>query len=124
MNQRKTNGQSFFVLSIKQYDYIHADNAKIDYVVGNTTKFTYKHDKRVSPRGIGMDFAGNIYIAGYSSKNIHQITNEGQLIRIIPAESVGLVNPWTIRFAPHSNKFIVSCNSSGKAVLCEIAETH
>lgn len=63
MNQRKTNGQSFFVLSIKQYDYIHADGAKIDYVVGNTTKFTYTHDQLVSQRGIGIDLEGNIYIA-------------------------------------------------------------
>ncbi|CAC5394271.1 TRIM56 [Mytilus coruscus] len=121
VNQRTTNGQSLFVLSIEKYDYIHADGRKINYVVGNATKFTYTHDQLVCPRGIGIDFAGNIYIAGYNSMNIHQITNEGQLIRIIPAKVVGLEYPWTIRFAPKCNKFIVTCNTSGKAVLCEIA---
>ncbi|CAG2228828.1 unnamed protein product [Mytilus edulis] len=121
INQKTTRGQSYFVLSLSQTDYMYADSrTSVDYVVGNTKKFTYTNSEFDYPRGIGIDCMGNLYIATYGSRNIHQITNGGELIRKIPASTVGIENPWTIRFAPGSNKFIVTCNSSGKAALCEI----
>ncbi|XP_052085460.1 uncharacterized protein LOC127723063 [Mytilus californianus] len=122
VNQIKTSGQSYFVLSSEQQDYIYGDsNTSVTYAVGNTTKFTYTNDQLQGPRGIGKDLVGNIYIAAYISKNIHQITKEGQLIRIIPASTIGVEVPWTLHFVPGSNKFLVTCVNSGKATLCEIA---
>ncbi|CAG2228825.1 unnamed protein product [Mytilus edulis] len=121
VKQRTTSGESYFVLSLSQTDYMYADSTTtVDYVVGNTTKFTYTNSELSFPRGIGIDCMGNLYIASVNSSNIHQITNEGEFIRIISASAVGIEYPWTIRFAPGSNKFIVTCNSSGKAALCEI----
>ncbi|XP_071144251.1 E3 ubiquitin-protein ligase TRIM33-like [Mytilus edulis] len=121
INQRTTNGGSYFVLSLSQTDYMYVDStSSVDYVVGNKNKFTYTNSDFDYPRGIGIDCIGNLYIATNGSRNIHQITNGGELIRKIPASTVGIEKPWTIRFAPRSNKFIVTCNSSGKAALCEI----
>ncbi|XP_076083117.1 uncharacterized protein LOC143054105 [Mytilus galloprovincialis] len=121
VKQRTTSGESYFVLSLSQTDYVYADSpTSVDYVVGNTKKFTYTNSDFFNPRGLGIDCMGNLYIAAYMSSNIHQITNEGEFIRIISALAVGIEYPLTIRFAPGSNKFIVTCTSSGKAALCEI----
>ncbi|XP_063405780.1 E3 ubiquitin-protein ligase TRIM45-like [Mytilus trossulus] len=121
INERQTASNSNFVLSLGEQDCIYGIcNNSVNYSVGDTTKFTYTNTKLSGPRGIGVDMVGNIYIAGYNSANIHQITNEGSLIRIIPATTIGIESPWTIRFAPSSNKLIVTCLTSGKASLCEI----
>ncbi|XP_076083118.1 uncharacterized protein LOC143054106 [Mytilus galloprovincialis] len=121
MDERKTSSDSNFVLSLGKHDYIYGTNRNsVNYSVGCSTKFTYTNNKLALPRGIGVDIVGNLYIAGCNSANIHQITNEGNLIRIIPATTVGIENPWTIRFAPSSNKFIVTSLISGKASICEI----
>ncbi|XP_063405779.1 E3 ubiquitin-protein ligase Midline-1-like [Mytilus trossulus] len=120
INKRTTSSQSFFVLSLSQTDYMFANSSNsVDYVVDNTKKFTYTNSDLSYPRGIGVDYMGNLYIASYSSRYIHQITNGGELIRKIPASTIGIVNPWTIRFATNSNKMVVTCSSTGKATICE-----
>ncbi|XP_076076435.1 E3 ubiquitin-protein ligase TRIM45-like [Mytilus galloprovincialis] len=121
LKQNTTAGSSFYVSTSDMKDFIYGDgDNSVSRVVGDTTKFTYTNEQLSSPRGIGIDFDGNIYIAGYSSQNIHQITNDGKLIRIIPVATFELNSAWTIRFAPNSNKFVVTCGFSGKVVLCEI----
>ncbi|XP_071137134.1 uncharacterized protein [Mytilus edulis] len=122
IKQKSTRGNSFYVSTSDMKDCIYGDgDNSVSCVVGNRTKFTYTSEQLSSPRGIGIDFEGNIYIAGWSSKNIHQITDDGNLIRTIPIDTFGIRRPWTIRFAPNSNKLVVTCSSSGKVVLCEIS---
>ncbi|CAC5394274.1 unnamed protein product [Mytilus coruscus] len=90
VNQRSTLGESIFS-SLEQEGYIYGeDDNSVNSVIGNMTKFTYTNDQLSTPRGIGIDLVGNIYIAGCCSKNIHQLTNEGKLIRIIPATTFEL----------------------------------
>ncbi|VDI26413.1 Hypothetical predicted protein [Mytilus galloprovincialis] len=121
VKQNPTRGNSFFVSTSDMKDCIYGDGSNsVSCVVGDTIKFTYTNQHLSYPRGIGIDFDGNIYIAGYSSKNIHQITDNGTLLRIIPVATFGIQYPWTIRFAPNSNKFVITCSWSGKVVLCEI----
>ncbi|CAC5407017.1 unnamed protein product [Mytilus coruscus] len=121
LKQKTTGGHSFYVSTSDLKDYIFGDGVNsVSRVVGDTTVFTYTNDELNGPRGVGLDFDGNIYIAGCNSKNIHQITNDGKLIRIIPIETFGIICPWTIRFAPKSNKFVVTCGNSGQVVMCEI----
>ncbi|CAC5407020.1 unnamed protein product [Mytilus coruscus] len=121
VKQKSTGGDSFYVTTSDLKDYVYGDAINsVSYVAGETTKFTYTNVNLKGPRGIGIDCEGNIYIAGYSSKNIHQITNDGKLIRVIPIKTFGIKSPWTIRFTLESNKFVVTCNASGNVVLCEI----
>jgi hypothetical protein len=56
-------------------------------------------------RGIDVDVEGNIYIVGYSSNNIHQITSEGEHIRTISTTDLGILEPWVLRFKPSSAVF-------------------
>ncbi|CAC5396475.1 TRIM56 [Mytilus coruscus] len=121
IKERATRGSSFFVSKSDKKDFICGDgNNTVSRVVGDTTKFTYTSSQLSDPRGIGIDFQCNIYIAGHSSKNIHQITNDGKLIRVIPSDTLGVQSPWTICFAQSGNKFLVTCIVSGKVILCEI----
>ncbi|XP_063405783.1 uncharacterized protein LOC134689744 [Mytilus trossulus] len=120
INKRTTGSQSYFVLSLSQTDYMYSDSrTAVDYVVSNKKKFTYTNSEFKYPRGIGIDCMDNLYIASYSSGNIHQITNEGEFIRKISASTIGIVYPWTIRFATKSNKMVVTCGNFGKATICE-----
>ncbi|CAC5407032.1 unnamed protein product [Mytilus coruscus] len=121
VRQKLTGGQSYYVSTSDLKGYIYGDGINsVSRVVGDTTMFTYTNEDLSYPRGIGIDFEGNIYIAGYGSQNIHQITIDGKLIRVIPVETFRIENPWTIRFAPNSNKFVVTCANSGKVALFEI----
>jgi hypothetical protein len=43
-----------------------------------------------SVRGIDVDMEGNVYIVGYESKNIHQITSEGEHVRTISTTDFGI----------------------------------
>ncbi|XP_071135488.1 tripartite motif-containing protein 2-like [Mytilus edulis] len=121
LKQKSTAGSSYFISTSDMKDYIYGDcDNSVSRLVGDNIMFTYTNKQLSSPRGIGVDLQGNIYIAGYSSRNLHQITNDGNLIRIIPIEKFGLQSLWTIRFAPNSSKFVVTCGSSGQVVLCKI----
>ncbi|XP_052087554.1 E3 ubiquitin-protein ligase Midline-1-like [Mytilus californianus] len=121
VKQKSTGGHSFYVSTSDLKDYIYGvGENSVSREVGDTTTFTYTNAQLNGPRGIGIDFDGNIYIAGCHSKNIHQITNDGKLIRVIPIETFGIQYPWTMRFAPNSNKFVVTCGGSGQVVMCEI----
>lgn len=71
---RTTRDSSYFILTSDKKDYICGDGKhSVSRVVGTTTKLTYTSKQLTAPRGIGIDFEGNIYIAGHGSKNIHQI---------------------------------------------------
>lgn len=100
---RITRGSSYFISTSDRKDHVYGDGKhSVSHVVGTTTKFTYTSKQLTSPRGIGIDCEGNIYIAGHSSKNIHQITNAGKLIWVIPRDTVGVQSPWTICFAQNA----------------------
>ncbi|XP_063408341.1 E3 ubiquitin-protein ligase Midline-1-like [Mytilus trossulus] len=121
IKEMQTSGSSFFVSTSDKEGCICGDGGhSVSHIVGQTRSFTYSSLQLSSPRGIGIDFEGNIYIAGFTSKNIHQITNDGKLIRVIPSATLGVQSPWTIRFHHITNQFLVTCYASGKVLLCEI----
>ncbi|CAC5396473.1 unnamed protein product [Mytilus coruscus] len=71
IKMRTTRGSSYFVSTSDKKDYICGDGENsVSRVIGNTTSFTYTSTRLSDPRGIGIDFEGNIYIAGYDSKSI------------------------------------------------------
>ncbi|CAC5396472.1 unnamed protein product [Mytilus coruscus] len=63
IKERTTNGSSYFISTSNKKDYICCDgNSAASRVVGKTTKFTYMSSQLFYPRGMGIDFVGNIYI--------------------------------------------------------------
>lgn len=66
--------------------------------------FTYNHEKLKHPYGVTTDGEGNIFINGFTSNNIHILSREGKLRRIVGK----LTNPLYIKFQNASNRFFVS----------------
>lgn len=42
--------------------------------------WSYKSDNLKNPLALDTDFYGNIYVAGKESRNIHVLSNSGELI--------------------------------------------
>lgn len=95
-------------------------NSVSKYVDGKA-EFIYNSKMLNDTRGIGEDYEGNIYIHGCSSKNIHQLTKEGILVRIISSASFGISSPWIIQCEFNSNSpflsFLLTDLDSWKVVI-------
>ncbi|XP_071144066.1 uncharacterized protein [Mytilus edulis] len=111
--------------------YCYKKNEYIYWESGNSIKrdssggksFTYSNTCLQYPYWQDVDSDGNIYITGYGSKNIHQLTSTGQLVRIIPVSELDntiTAAPWVIRFQPNSNRFLLTFDSVTKVLVCEI----
>ncbi|KAL3843097.1 hypothetical protein ACJMK2_021050 [Sinanodonta woodiana] len=70
----------------------------------------YKSTELQGPDGIAIDGDGNVYVVGSLSNNIHQLSAEGRLIRVI-TEDVPL-NPSAISFNESGNKLVLTAQGS------------
>jgi hypothetical protein len=73
--------------------------------------FRYSHWDLTWPYGVATDLQGNVYVCGYRSKNVHQLTSDGRHIRILPVG--GVHDPWTISFQPGTDNFLITNTSYG-----------
>ncbi|XP_052098149.1 uncharacterized protein LOC127732960 [Mytilus californianus] len=55
--------------------------------------FSYKHPQLIGPTGVAVDTHGNVYVAGLSSHNVHQLSGNGKLLSIILTKSDGIKYP-------------------------------
>lgn len=69
-----------------------------------TDIFSYSNKDMKCPYGVSADGQCNIYITGYDSNNIHQLSPGGQLIQIL---NPGISKPKGIAFRPNSNKVLI-----------------
>ncbi|XP_052085560.1 transcription intermediary factor 1-alpha-like isoform X2 [Mytilus californianus] len=125
--QTQVNGR--YVYCYQKNEYILWDSGhsiKRESNQGNS--FTYNNSLLKGPFFQDVDSDGNIYIIGNESKNIHQLTSTGQLVRIIPLTDIDNTitgHPWVIRFKPNSNRFILTFfTGSNQVLVCEIGEDH
>ncbi|CAC5402609.1 unnamed protein product [Mytilus coruscus] len=114
-----------YVTCYRKSEYIYwngGNNITFESAVGKS--FQYNHSNLSNPFNQEIDEVGNIYIVGYSSNNIHQLTPTGQLIRIISVSDIDNTItgcPWVIRFKRNTNQFLLTFHSSkGPVYVCEI----
>ncbi|XP_061183388.1 uncharacterized protein LOC133191660 [Saccostrea echinata] len=67
--------------------------------------YSYKHENLKYPYGLDLDFAGNIFVAGKDSNNIHALSPKGELLKIFNVNS-----PRCIRFKENSYLCFVGTN--------------
>ncbi|KAK3108232.1 hypothetical protein FSP39_003690 [Pinctada imbricata] len=69
--------------------------------------FTYAHDKLQGTTGVTVDQIGHIYVCGFLSENIHQLSDDGKLLKII-IDSLPAA-PWFISFVDKGDKAAIAC---------------
>ena len=112
---------SWFVRSLSKNSYIYADSRNtISHTKDERKQFAYSSPTLIHPRGIDVDIEGNIYIVGYNSSNIHQITSDGKHVRTISTTGLGISKPWILRFKPNSAVFLLTSYDTGKVLICKI----
>lgn len=77
---------------------------------GNVTS-VYQESSLRNARGIDIDNEGNLYVCGYMSNNVHQITMHGIDFRcLINKEEVW--DPWSVKFNESNGTLLVTCDTS------------
>lgn len=77
---------------------------------GNVTSI-YEDPSLRNTRGIDMDNEGNLYVCGYMSNNVLQITMHGIDFRcLINKEQIW--DPWSIKFNETNGTIVVTCDAS------------
>jgi hypothetical protein len=121
LRESKNHTNPWFVRSLDKNSHICGDGIHaISHTKDERKQFTYSSPTLSNPRGIDVDVEGNVYIVGYGSNNIHQITSEGKHIRTISTTNFGISSPWAFRFKPKSAVFLLTSYETGKAVICKI----
>ncbi|XP_069114766.1 LOW QUALITY PROTEIN: tripartite motif-containing protein 2-like [Argopecten irradians] len=98
-----------------RYAMAHKDNFVYTDKVGLTSKglsgvsvFKYRHRELRSPRGFTRDHEGNFYICGMDSNNVHQITKDGTISKVLLTAKDGIRNPYMLRFQSESTKLFLT----------------
>lgn len=77
---------------------------------GNVTS-VYQDTSLRNARGIDIDSEGNLYVCGYMSNTVHQITMHGIDFRcLVSKEEVW--DPWSVKFNEGNGTIMVTCDSS------------
>ena len=102
--------------------FYHTDG---DQLVGRTLQdrkeiFRYSHPSLKHAIGPSCDRDGNILVAGFWSNNIHQVSPDGQNVRILIDKFSSIDLPWSVCCHPHRDVFVVT--SSNEDTVMEIYE--
>ena len=79
--------------------------------------FSYSNDILKSAGGVATDHQGNIYITGYRSANVHQLSPGGSLIKILLHN---LCQPLAVAMEPYGEQFIVTETSTSRQNFVQI----
>ncbi|KAK3108837.1 hypothetical protein FSP39_017006 [Pinctada imbricata] len=78
--------------------------------------FTYSQDKLQGTRGVTVDHTGYIYACGLNSRNVHQLSHNGKLQRIVYDNLP--TGPYCIHFNTQGDKAVIGCE--GKILLYDL----
>lgn len=112
----KLEGEGIFNIFVDDNRIYYTDYYSLHCLNHNGQEvFVYKHDKLSWPRGIAVDTKGYIYVAGYKSNNIHKLTMDGRLFKILITKDEGIERPSFLHFECHQRKLLVAIDE-GRAV--------
>ncbi|KAL3888257.1 hypothetical protein ACJMK2_000628 [Sinanodonta woodiana] len=88
------------------YVTVNDTNSILCFNMEGKRQYTYSPDNLKSPIGVAVDRDDNIYVVGYHSHNIHQLSPEGNIIQVI---TTGVPqNPRAISFDNSKDTFIIT----------------
>ncbi|VDI30253.1 Hypothetical predicted protein [Mytilus galloprovincialis] len=109
-------------LKVPSYGYITIDrfgrvyytnNAKNEvhcFYPNGSHSCIYRHERLKDPSGMTTDDAGNVYVAGHLSHNIHKISGQGKKHEIILSYKDGIIHPQRIAFQDKSKELLIINN--------------
>ncbi|XP_060085851.1 uncharacterized protein LOC132565232 [Ylistrum balloti] len=115
----KAGGNTYLATSTLQRTFFHkdGDNILCRTLDGNEL-FRYEDSHLVDPRGMCLDHDGNLYVCGYKSHNLIQISHDGQKGRVVLNRLHKISRPMAIVFHPNKQQFIVT--SYGEDIAFEV----
>ncbi|KAL3890457.1 hypothetical protein ACJMK2_002739 [Sinanodonta woodiana] len=95
------------------YVTVYDTNSLLCFNMEGKKQYTYSPDNLNFPVGVAVDRDDNIYVVGYSSHNIHQLSPEGCILQVI---TTGVPqDPWAISFDNSGDTFIITdCSEQSK----------
>lgn len=90
------------------------NNTIIGVTMNGELRFQHSHPYLKLPVGIAADNHGCIYVCGNGSCDIHQLSRDGQRIRLL---ADGLTHPRAIAFDPYGDRFLVTSDGSYKSTV-------
>ncbi|XP_060073206.1 E3 ubiquitin-protein ligase TRIM8-like [Ylistrum balloti] len=76
--------------------------------LSGTNVFKYRDPDLRSPRGIARDHENNLYVCGMDSNNVHQLTKDGKLNKVLLSAKDGIRNPYAIGFQRETTKLFLT----------------
>ncbi|KAL3890453.1 hypothetical protein ACJMK2_002735 [Sinanodonta woodiana] len=95
------------------YVTVYDTNSLLCFNMEGKKQYTYSPNNLQNPAGLAVDRDDNIYVVGYSSHNIHQLSPEGCILQVI---TTGVPqDPWAISFDNSGDTFIITdCSEQSK----------
>lgn len=90
------------------------NNTIIGVTMNGDVKFVHTHPYLKLPVGIAADNHGCVYVCGNGSCDIHQLSRDGERIRLLID---GLTHPRAIAFDPYKERFLVTSDGSYKSTV-------
>ncbi|KAL3892080.1 hypothetical protein ACJMK2_004317 [Sinanodonta woodiana] len=120
-SQRQLKTNFIKVDSTKPALYISHETANklVAYSLTWDSLFTYKNPDLKTPAGIAIDREGNIYLCGYNSHCVQQISSEGKIIKTLLSKIEENKKPLSIALYGDTDKFILGY---GKCDVVEVYE--
>ncbi|KAJ8307726.1 hypothetical protein KUTeg_014721 [Tegillarca granosa] len=99
--------------------YLTSDDELVCLDMNGSQMFSYTNNNFSIGRGISVDKDGNIYCCGYWSNNIHQLTPDGQFIKLIVTD---ITRPYGIAFVKTGERFLVT-HDGNNVIVYELQES-
>ncbi|XP_071144844.1 uncharacterized protein [Mytilus edulis] len=110
-------GRIWYIHACINGTIVYSDTYKVYGVtIDGGEIFKYESEDMDCSEGITTDYNDNIYVAGRDSNDIHQLSLNGELLRIILSKSDGLVKPYALHFRKKARQLYVSFDGKFIAV--------
>ncbi|KAL3891327.1 hypothetical protein ACJMK2_003589 [Sinanodonta woodiana] len=108
-DQYDSSGYNYIALNSSKtrvYVTVYDTNSLLCFNIDGKKQYAYSPDNLKWPFGVAVDREDNIYVVGYSSHNVHQLSPDGCIIQVI-TEGVPN-NPRAISFDNIRDTFVVT----------------
>lgn len=104
-----SGGRIWYIHACLNGTLVYSDTYKVYGVtIDGGELFKYEGSDLDCSEGITTDYNDNIYVAGRDSNDIHQLSLNGELLRVILSKSDGLIKPYALHFRRKAKQLYVS----------------